>query len=222
MDGFFDLDKIRETRFEERKWAAFFAGFALTYLIARWLRKDALDKADLLGGKATVEGFKSINIATLAFSLVALAVFIFLVIKTWKGRESSIFQLVFTIAAGLIVLYGIFVPASAVIKISSELKHPTEVTVSSYVTCMQDGKCLLVFDEEGSSDSIVLVIPKEKYSELKDGEPTPSNKTYLSRSWRLIDGSEYGGYSDAALYSSEIDVTYYEYSVIYESVGFSK
>lgn len=209
-----------DQRKEKQKWGAVFGVFALSSLLISWLRKESLKDADLLGGKATVERFMHTNVTALLVATVLAVAFIIVVFRTWKGRQSSIYQLVFTVGSAVIVGFSMFTAASAVSKINQELKNPRSVTVEKYVLCKRGSDCILAFDEQGTSDSILLVIPAEKYEELSGGEA--STKGYTSRTWRLIEDSEYVTYTDATLYETPIDVTYFGSSIIYDSAGFAE
>ncbi|GEM_PF-1332516 len=200
---------------EKKKWAAIFAVFALPSLLIGWLRRESLKDADLLGGRATVERFMHTNVTALLVATLFAVIFIIVCFKTWRGRRSSVYQLLFTAGAAVIIGFTLFTSAGAVSNINSELKSPSTVTVEDYVLCTRGSDCILAFDEAGSSDSIVLVIPREKFDELSKGEQL--NERATSRTWRLIQESEYTSYDDPVLYGSPLEITYFRHSLIFDS-----
>ena len=219
-EAFTDLAMSREQRREKAKWGAIFAVFALLSLVAFWVQGHAKSDADLLGGHKTIERFMHANVAAMALALLSVIGFIILCFKTWKGRDGSIYQLIYTIGAGVIIVFCTVSVFRSIHNIQKDLNSPLTVTSENYVLCRSGRNYLLVFDEKGTNDSILLIIPKEKYDELKGG--TPSNKGYLSRSRRLIENSQYTEYEDTQFYETPIDITYYEYSVIYEDCKFTE
>lgn len=209
---------LHEQNEEKKKWAAIFAVFALPSLLIGWLRRESLKDADLLGGRATVERFMHTNVTALLVATLFAVIFIIVCFKTWRGRRSSVYQLIFTVGAAVIIGFTLFGSAKAVSNINYELKNPRTVTVEEYVLCTRGSDCILAFDEAGTSDSIVLVIPRDKFDELSGGEAL--NERASSRTWRLIQEAEYTDFADPALYGTPIEVTYFQHSVIYDSVGF--
>ena len=220
-DVFTNLGMPKEQRREKGKWGDVFALFALLSLIAFWIQGHAKNDADLLGGRKTIERFMHANVAAIALALLAVIGFIILCFKTWKGRDSSIFQLIYTIGAGVLIVFCTVSILKSIHNIQKDLNSPLTVTAENYVLCRSGSNYLLVFDEKGTDDGILLIIPKEKYDELKGG--VSSNKGYLlSHAWRLVEDSEYTKYEDTTFYETPIDITYYEYSVIYEDCKFKE
>ena len=214
------LGLTKEQKKERGKWGALFAVVAMIILLISFLRKQSLKNADLLGGKETIEKFLHTNVTCMALVLAMALAMIVICFKTWKGRASSIYQLIFVGACWLLILYSGITTMIAVHNISRELDGPKTVNMKQYVLCMRGSDYILAFDEEGSKDGVVLVIPKEKYDELSAGEV--STETYLSRTMRLIQESEYVEYKNAKLYASPIEISYYPDSIIYESCAFDR
>jgi len=216
----FDLTSTREQRSERAKWGAVFAIFALLAMLAFFIQNNAMKGADLLGGRATIEKFMKSNVIAMIILLVSIVGFVILCFKTWKGRRSSIYQLIYMLGTAFIIFFSAFSIFRSIHNIQKDLDAPITVTADSYVLCKRGNDFLLVFDEQTSIDSILLVIPEEKYRELENGDP--DTKHYLSRSWRLIENSEYVKYDDPQLFKSKIEIRYYEYSVIYEDCSFKE
>lgn len=214
----FDLTSTREQRSERAKWGAVFAIFALLAMLAFFIQNNAMKGADLLGGRATIEKFMKSNVIAMIILLISIVGFVILCIKTWKGWQSSIYQLIYVVGAGFIILFSSYSVFRSIHNIQKDLDSPITVTTDSYVLCKRGNDCLLVFDDQKSRDAFLLVIPEEKYRELRKG--TVDSRHYLSRSWRLIEESEYTEYTEPELFSSKIEVKYYLYSVIYEDAGF--
>lgn len=214
----FGLTSTREQRSEKRKWGAVFAVFALLSMLAFFIQKHSMDDADLLGGRKTIEKFMRSNIIAMVILIFSIVGFIILCFKTWKGWQSSIYQLIYVVGAGFIILFSSYSVFRSIHNIQKDLDSPITVTTDSYVLCKRGNDCLLVFDDQKSRDAFLLVIPEEKYRELRKG--TVDSRHYLSRSWRLIEESEYTEYTEPELFSSKIEVKYYLYSVIYEDAGF--
>ena len=204
---------------EKKKWSAFFAVFALISLAAFYIQKHSMDDADLLGGKKTIEKFMHSNFTAMVVLLAAALGFVVVFFLSWKGMRSSIYQLIFTVAAFVMIVFSGVSIFRSIHNIQKDLDSPVTVTSENYVLCKRGNDYMLGFDEAGTIDSIILVIPVDKYNELKKG--VPSNSTYKSRTWRLIDESQYVDYTDAVLYNTPIDITFYKYSVIYEDVSFA-
>ncbi len=215
-----ELGLSKEQRQEKGKWGAFFAVFALLSLAAFYIQKHSMDDADLLGGKKTIEKFMHSNFTAMLLLLAAALGFIVAFFKSWKGRRSSIYQLIFTFGALMIIVFSGVSIFKSIHNINKDLNAPITVTADNYVLCSKNGKYMLAFDEEGTTDGILLVIPEKKYKELQGGKP--STKTYTSRAWRLIENDQYDNYEDPAFYGTKIDITYYKYSVIYENVSFAE
>ena len=146
--------------------------------------------------------------------LLAAVGYIILLFRTWK-RDRSIAQFAFTICSGVILLFCGYSIFRSIHNIQKDLDSPKTVTVESFVLCKGGAnEYYAVFDQEGTTDAILLRIPADKYEMLKK---TPVNSsTYKSRSYRLVD--EAGGYTDTVLHNSRINIVYYAHSVIYEDI----
>ena len=212
-DAAYKLSGRSEVRRESKKWSAIFAVFALMGFLAFFIQKHSMDGADLLGGKKTIERFMRSNVIAMVILLLSIVGLIILVFRTWK-KERSLAQFAFTICSGVILLLCSFSIFRSIHNLQQDLDSPKTVTVNDYVLCTNSGNYYVVFDQEGTIDSVLLAIPQEKYSELKKGQV--SAKGYQSRSWRLVEESEYTEYSDAAYYASPAEITYYRHSIIYE------
>lgn len=209
-----DLALGSEQRREKSKWGALFGVASLLALLAFFIQHNSMKDADLLGGRETIEKFMHSNVAAMSILLAAALGYIVICFKTWKGRQGSMFQVIYTVAAGIIIIFAGVSIFRSIHNIQKDLDSPQTVTVKDYVLCMRGSDCMLAFDEKGTQDSVILVIPKAKYDELRKGEV--STKSYLSRAWRLVDDSQYTKYSDTAYYTTPLEITYYEYSIIYE------
>ena len=215
-----DIAISKEERGEKHKWGAFFALCALAAMAAFTVQKNSMKGADLLGGRKTIERFMHSNITAMVILLASAVGFIVVCFKTWKGRRGSIYQLIYTVAAGIIIFYSGATIFKAIHNIQKDLDAPVTVSAESYVLCREGGNYLLVFDEPGTIDSILLVIPPEKYAALK--KAPQSKQSYLSRSWRLVTEEEYRDFTEPVLCSAEIEVSYFKYSVIYDDCKFKE
>ena len=209
-----ELAMPKKDRREKHKWGAFFALCALAAMAAFTVQKNSMNGADLLGGKKTIERFMHSNITAMVILLAAAAGFIVVCFKTWKGRSGSIYQLIYTVGAGVIIVCSGATIFKAIHNIQKDLDAPISVSAQNYVLCKEGKDHVLVFDEPGTNDSILLVIPAEKFAELK--KAPQSTHSYLSRSWRLVTNEAYRDFSEPAYYETPIDVSYFKYSVIYD------
>ena len=219
VDVLSNLGMPKEQRREKGKWGAVFGVFALIAIAAFFVQKNSMKDADLLGGRETIEKFMHSNVAAMALLLLAAIGFIILCFKTWKGRAGSIYQLIYTISAGVIIVFAGVSIFKSIHNIQDDLSGPKTVTVENYVLCSAGRYYYVVFDEAGTADGILLAIPREKYNELKNGKA--STKGYLkSRAWRLIEDSQYVEYKDAQFYETPLEVSYFTHSVIYDDCTF--
>ncbi|SDB04148.1 hypothetical protein SAMN02910317_00113 [Ruminococcaceae bacterium FB2012] len=209
-----ELSMSKKDRVEKAKWGALFAVCALAAMAAFAVQKNSMKGADLLGGRKTIERFMHSNVTAMVILLAAAVGFVIVCFKTWKGRRSSIYQLIFTVGAGVVIVFSGVSILKSIHNIQIDLDSPLTLTRDSYVLCKEGSNYMLTFDQEGTQDSVLLVIPQEKYKELKNG--VISKRGYLSRSWRLIENENYRNFTDAVYYESKISVTYYRHSIIYE------
>ena len=96
-----------------------------------------------------------------------------------------------------------------VLSISKELKNPTTKELTSYTLCT-DSKNMhyVAFNDDGA---VLLAIPTEKYHELAKGNVSDKQSTGQAHQMVIE-----GGYRDVQFYESELTVTYYNKSIIYE------
>ena len=187
--------------------------FFIPIIIANVIAGSAKDRADLLGGKETIESFFSANVIALTILVLTAICFIVYVSKTWKGKAGTSIG---TVMVYIFVLIGltafICVRASALANIRSELKGPRELKLSTYITCKNAaGDCFIAF-EDGSGD-VLLQIPGGKYDALADDEEGKRSDVNV-----LLTLVEEAGYDDIEVKSGDVTVKYYNYSVIYESI----
>ena len=201
----------RSSRREKHKWAPIFAAFALLSIGATGIKELMVSGADILGGKATVERFFTANLVRLIIMCLLFAAFIVVFIKTWKGRESSVEQLVYTFVSGLMIIFFTVSALLPVMNISRELKSPRTIEMNGYTLCTDDkGMHYVAFSDDGA---VLLAIPADKYAQLQKGNA--SNKKNVGQAYELVVD---GGYSNIQYYESDITVTYYNKSIIYEKV----
>lgn len=203
----------KDTRSQQRerlKWAPFFALFVLLCLAAMGIKSLMVKDADPLGGRITVGKFLNGNRVQLIIICVTFVLFIVFLIKTWKGRQSSVQQFVCTVCCGIfIVLCGVF-SLLAVVNISGELSDPRTVELSSYTLCTDSaGKFYVAFDDDGG---VLLQISINKYIDLMSGTPSEQGAGLA-----YDEVSSNSTYHDVRYYRSKIKITYYDKSVIYES-----
>lgn len=207
------LESHRQRKKEGFPWLLMFLVFAMLTLVASFVKSAMANNADYLGGKATVEKFFTANLVQLIIMLVLLVAFVVVLIKTWNGKSASMEQLIFTIGAGLLVILMSVKALLPVMSIAKELKSPRTIEVESYTLCTDsDGKYYVAFDDDGG---VLLNIPLSKYSELQGG--APSSRLSGGQANRLV--SEDDGYSNVQLYESKAKITYYNKSIIYESLS---
>lgn len=212
------FEKLRENRREGQKWTAFFAVFALVCLLAIEVTSYSKKHSDLLGGKKTVEQYLHSNVTAIALILAAFIVFVIVVFKTWKGTRGSIYQFMMTIFAAVILVFTGCVKFLAIHNITDDLNNVRKITVNEYVLCRTDSDCYYMgFEDKG--ECILLMIPEKKYNEFRQG--TASAVHTENDVYRLVADSQYGGYKDAELYCTPVNVEYYFNSVIYEDCGFA-
>ena len=198
-----------ESRKERFKWAPLFLIFVALTFFAGFVKDIFTSGADILAGRETVEKYFTGNLVrTIVMGLIAAA-FVVVVIKTWKGMASSVEQLIFTAATALFIVIMFIVTIKPVLSIAGELKHPTTKELSSYTLCTDSkGMHYVAFNDDGA---VLLAIPTEKYNELAQGNI--SSKQSAGQAHQMVIE---GGYKDVQYYESELSVTYYNKSIIYE------
>lgn len=206
------LDGYVQSRKERFKWAPLLVGFMLLTFLAGFVKGFITNGADILAGKATVEKYFTGNLVRLIVMGIIAAIFVFVVAKTWKGMASSTEQLIFTVFTGVFIVIMFVVSLKPVLSIAKELKNPTTIELSSYTLCT-DNKDMhyVAFNDDGA---VLLAIPTEKYDELANGNISAKQSTGQAHQLVLEDG-----YRDVQYYESEITVTYYNKSIIYESAS---
>ena len=98
------IQNYRYHKSEEFKWKPILLGAFVLGLAASGIKELIVRNADNLGGKQTVETFFIGNLIKFVVLLAAIAAFVFVFTKTWKGRASSIEQLVFTLGGGAVLV----------------------------------------------------------------------------------------------------------------------
>ena len=206
------IQDYRYHRSEKYKWMPILLGAVLAWGAASGIKELIVRNADYLGGKETVKTFFLGNIVKLAILLIAIAAFIVVFTKTWKGRASSIEQLVFTLGGGGLLVVFALMTIPAVMNIGKELKSPKTAEISSYTLCTDSsGNYFAAFDD--SDGGVLLQIPDEAFDELSEGEASERGSGFAYNELSE-DGS---GYQNVTFYRSDAKVTYYQYSVIYKS-----
>ncbi|MBR1423563.1 MAG: hypothetical protein IJ571_09020 [Ruminococcus sp.] len=207
------FDSLSEQRHMSNKVKLWVFIFFAPILVSMWISTGAKDRADLFGGKKTVEGFLSANIISLTILILTAICFVIYVSKTWKGKQGTSIA---TVMIYLFVLISLTVFISlrlgAISNIRSDLRAPRKITLSSYITCTNEKRERFVVFEDGT-DNILLQIPEDKYDELTAQQEGKRSDVNLALS--LV---EEAGYSDIEVKSGEITVIYYKNSVIYESI----
>lgn len=206
------FDDLINQRRESGKWKFWLCIFILPCLITTFINK-APNEIDYLGGKTVVESFLNRNIISFLIIFITFIAFIIFVFKTWKGFKSSIFQLMMVFGASVMILFCGYAHMKAVFNINGELKAPADITAESYVLCEGNGNYYAAFEDTG--ESVLLVIPKEKYDMLKNGKMSEASEQMQNQTYRLIKNSQYGGYENPKLYKSKANFKYYDKSVIY-------
>ena len=206
------FEGYKESRRERFKWAPMLLGFIAVTFFAGFVKDIFTSGADILAGKETVKKYFTGNLVRVIVMGLIAAAFVLVVIKTWKGMASSAEQLIFTAATGLFVLIMFIVALKPVLSIAGELKHPTTRELSSYTLCSDaKGMHYVAFNDDGA---VLLAIPTEKYNELAKGNV--SAKQSAGQAHQMVIE---GGYRDVQFYESELTVTYYNKSIIYESAS---
>lgn len=207
------VNNYREIQRERIRWAPLLAIFVVLSILASGIKMLIVSGADNLGGKATVQRFYTGNLVRLIIMCLVVAAFTVVVFKTWKGKQSSVEQLMFTIGSGVIVIFFAITALLPVLSISKELKNPKTTEQSSYTLCTDsNGKHYVAFNDRGA---VLLEIPADKYHELQKGNASDKKSTGQAHQLVIEDG-----YSDVQFYESAITVTYYNKSIIYENVAF--
>ena len=203
---------MMEHRREKMKWAPILGVFALLLLLANLLKSLLTKGADILGGKATVQKYFVGNLVRLIIICLLAAAFIVVLKKTWNGVRSSGEQLIYTVLTGVMIAIFMVISIMPVISISGELSNPKTVALNSYTLCTDDsGMHYVAFNDNGG---VLLAIPAEKYYQLQKGNA--SNKSNVGQAHQLVVD---GGYNDIQFYESEVSVTYYHKSIIYEKIS---
>ena len=206
------VNNYREIQRERIRWAPLLAIFVVLSILASGIKMVIVSGADNLGGKATVQRFYTGNLVRLIIMCLVVAAFTVVVFKTWKGKQSSVEQLMFTIGSGVIVIFFAITALLPVLSIGKELRHPRNVDKSSYTLCTAGNSYYVAFDDRGA---VLLEIPKQKYDELSQG--SASDKRSAGEANMLVRESNY---NNVRFYESPIKITYYDKSIIYESIEF--
>ncbi len=189
---------------------AIFLSSAALLLGAGFVKMLMVNGTDLLSGKAAVEKFYRANLVKLILIALILVAFIIVAIKMWKGRETPIFQLAMNLVTLLMIVFYLVRTLLPVLNISKELKAPKTIELNSYTLCTNsEGTHFVAFNDDGA---VLLTIPAEKYNELQKGKA--SNKKSAGQAHQLVTDR---GYNDIQYYESELTVTYYNKSIIYEN-----
>ncbi len=208
----FTAEEYVRSRKERLKWMPLLLGFIAITFLAGFVKGFITNDADILAGRATVEKYLKGNIVRTIVMVLIIIAFVLVVIKTWKGMASSTEQLIFTIATGLFLVLMFIVTIKPVFAISKELKHPTTKELSSYTLCTDaDGMHYVAFNDDGA---VLLAIPADKYTELQKG--SISNKKNTGQAHEIVVED---GYKNIQYYESDITITYYNKSIIYESAA---
>lgn len=210
------LQNIKDNRKESAKWSAVFAAFILPCMGAMAMVNSAVKRYDILGGRSTVSKYLNSNAVGLLVVCVAAIAYIIVMFKTFKGRKSSIYQLLLMVAAGFLIIYSGFGFTRAFYNIKDDLNNITETKLDEYVLCtlQSDSKTSYYTAFEDKGECVLLMIPQKKYNELSlaaKAENPDANEAY-----RLVADSQYTTYQNAEVYRSPITVKYYFNSVIYE------
>lgn len=210
------LSNHREQRKRQAKWAGIFALFVLLSVLAAFVKSLMVKGADYLGGKATVEKFFRANLVRLILMCVLFVAFLFVFIKTWNGMKSSIEQLIYTAATGLILVIFSISALMPVLKIANELKRPATIEVNKYTLCTADAnKYYVAFDD--ADGGVLLQIPEDKYLEFRSGKPSDNGAGFA-----YDEIAANSSYQNVQFYRSTLKVTYYDKSVIYESAALTQ
>ena len=206
------IQNYRYHKSEEFKWKPILLGAFVLGLVASGIKELVVRNADNLGGKQTVETFFIGNLIKFVVLLAALTAFVVVFTKTWKGRASSIEQLVFTLGGGAVLVIFAVIALGAVVNIGKELKSPKTMDVSTYTLCADSsGNYYAAFDD--SSGGVLLQIPDEAFDELSEGESFERGSGFAYNEL----SEEGSGYQNVTFYRSDAKMTYYQYSVIYIS-----
>ncbi|MBQ9869111.1 MAG: hypothetical protein IJM32_05575 [Ruminococcus sp.] len=204
-------DNYRKSISERFKWLPLFAVFVILSLLATLIKGWIANGADILGGKATVQRYFTANLVRFIIMCVLVAAFAVVIAKTWKGWKSSSEQLIITVCTALILVIFTISALLPVMSISKELKSPRTIEMNGYTLCTDSkGKQYVAFNDDGA---VLLAIPADKYAQLQKGNA--SNKKNVGQAYELVVD---GGYSNIQYYESDITVTYYNKSIIYEKV----
>ena len=186
--------------------------FFIPLLITTWFTSGAKDRADLLGGKETVESFLTANIISLTVCVLTGIAFIFYVSKTWKGKATPISSIMIYLAVLISVTIFTCVRIGAIANIREELKNPKTTKLTNFILCENASKDkYIAFDDEAGH--VILQIPDDKYFDLQDD--VDGRVSDVSLLHTLVEDA---GYDDIEVKSGDVTVKYYYHSVIYESI----
>jgi hypothetical protein len=210
--------QMRERRREKGKWGGFFCCFLFPAMVVLRIINYVKNSADLLGGATTVKAFRQAYVIGFVVMSVLLIIFAVAVFKTFKGKQSSMEQLIFTVGAGIVIIWLGLTTAKYVEEYNYDLKNPAKTTVQEYVLCTldSDGSTTYYLGFEHRGEYLLLAVPHNDYIRLSHGEVSDhrtGNEIYF-----LVTGSEYTSYENAEIYTSEISVEYYFNSAIFKDV----
>ena len=221
MGSFFNdintaIEIHRSFRRKNAVWVLLICVFFLISQGAFKIVRNAEKNADFMAGKETAEKLLHANIISFAIIILAFIALVLIFIKTWRGTSSSIIQLIAFIGIPILLFFDVFCFGRAIYNISYDIKNPEKLQLNQYILCRKDSDYYVAFDDK--DEHVLLLVPESKYDELKSGtavEPQAGDEIY-----DLIVNSQYTQYKDTQVYDLDIEVTYYPYSVIYESCNF--
>ncbi|MGN0632602.1 MAG: hypothetical protein ACI4JW_01895 [Oscillospiraceae bacterium] len=209
------INRILADMRESRAWKFIFAVFALICLAVNRYTSSAVKRYDLLGGRKTIKSFYNVNLFGFIVIWLCAIVFAAVAIKTFKGRKSPMMQVYFTVASALLIVFCLVFRSLALTNIRDDLKNESTANLKSYVLCTDASGENYYLGFEAKGEYPFLLIPKETYDELSQGERSsnPSNNSV----YELVTGSEYVVYENAAVYNMDIEVRYFFNSAVFDS-----
>lgn len=201
---------------DSRKWRAVMSGFILPCLAAFAIQKYAGRSVSVLAGKKAIRHYLTYNCAALGLMLITFAVFLTVFIRCVRKENNSVMKIFSFVGGGAVLIFTIVALSMSINHIASDYKSPSLCRPDEYVlsTSVSEGEscCYIGFEDKGEYTQ--LRIPENIYVKLSNREQKPDT-----------DGSEIynmivdGGYSGAELYDGEdVEVSYYFYSAIFDSV----
>ncbi len=211
-------DDYAANRRNSRPWLLVMCVFFLACLAAMEIVSHAGKTVDPLTGHSAIESYFKANVTALVIVVICAAVLAVVAIKTFKGKDSPMMQVIAIFGSAIVIIFSGFSFTRSLINIKKDLDGTKTTEKSSYVLCTGDrnGSTAYFIAFADSGEYPLLQIPESVYDELSS--VSVSENAEGDPVYDLVKES---GYDDAVLCDADVEVSYYFNSAIFESAELS-